>query len=64
MRRMQKRKPAHSFEIKEDTMMTIEIYWDDLTKEKQRELLNLLGDNQNWDVFPIAEIEIEEEDAE
>ena len=44
--------------------MTIEIYWNDLTEEKQQELLNLLGDNQNWDVFPIAEIEIEEEDAE
>lgn len=44
--------------------MTIEIYWSDLTKEKQQELLNLLGDNRNWDVFPITEIEIEEEDAE
>ena len=44
--------------------MTIEIYWNDLTEEKQQELLNLLGDNRNWDVFPIPEIEIEEEDAE
>ena len=44
--------------------MTIEIYWNDLTEEKQQELLNLLGDNRNWDVFPIAGIEIEEEDAE
>ena len=44
--------------------MKIEIYWSDLTEEKQQEFLNLLGDNQNWDVFPIAEIEIEEEDAE
>ena len=45
--------------------MTIEIYWNDLTEEKQQELLNLLGDNQNWDVYPIAVIEIEEEeDAE
>ena len=43
--------------------MKIEIYWDDLTKEKQEELLNLFGDNRNWDVFPITEIEIEE-DAE
>ena len=43
--------------------MKIEIYWDDLTREKQENLLNLLGDNRNWDVFPIAEIEIEE-DAE
>ena len=49
---------------KEENKMTIEIYWNDLTEEKQQELLNLLGDNQNWDVFPIAEIEIEEEDAE
>ena len=44
--------------------MKIEIYWSDLTEEKQQELLNLLGDNQNWDVFPIVEIEIGEEDAE
>ena len=44
--------------------MTIEIYWQDLTEEKQQELLNLLGGNQNWDVFPIAEIEIEEGDEE
>ena len=41
--------------------MTIEIYWDDLTKEKQRELLNLLGDNNNWDINPITVIEIEED---
>ena len=44
--------------------MKIEIYWSDLTEEKQQELLNLLGDNQNWDVFPIVEIGIGEEDAE
>ncbi len=42
--------------------MRIEIYWSDLTEEKQRELLNLLGNNQNWDVFPLAEIEIGDEE--
>lgn len=39
--------------------MTIEIYWNDLTADKQQELLNALGDNGNYDVFPIATIEIE-----
>ena len=39
--------------------MTIEIYWNDLTREKQEELLNVLGDNGNYDVFPIAIIEVE-----
>ncbi len=41
--------------------MKIEIYWNDLTPEKQAELLDLFGDNNNWDVFPICTIEIEEE---
>ena len=40
--------------------MTIEIYWNDLTAEKQQELLNLLGDNRNWDVFPIATLDTED----
>ena len=37
----------------------IEIYWDDLTESKQREILDALGDNGNYDVFPIATIEAE-----
>ena len=41
--------------------MKIEIYWNDFTPEKQAELLDLLGDNNNWDVFPICTFEIEEE---
>ena len=33
-------------------MTSIEIYWQDLSKEKQNELLELFdGDNHNWDVF-------------
>ena len=34
--------------------MKIEIYWNDPTPEKQAELLDLFGDNNNWDVFPIC----------
>ena len=43
-------------------MQTIEIYWQDLTKKKREELLQLLGDNRNWDVFPLATIDIEDDE--
>ena len=36
----------------------ISIYWDDLTKAKQQEIFAALGDNGNYDVFPIAEIPV------
>ena len=42
--------------------MTIEIMWDDLTPAKQQEILEALGDNNNWDICPITIIETEEED--
>ena len=44
-------------------MKTIEIFWNDLTEAKQKELLALLGDNRNWDVFPMATIDLEDDDA-
>ena len=34
----------------------IEIYWDDLRSEKQQEILNVFGDNGNYDLTPIAVI--------
>lgn len=43
-------------------MKIIEFYWNDLTEAKQKEILDLLGENCNWDVFPICTLEIEEED--
>lgn len=39
----------------------IEIFFNDLTKEKQQEILEALGDNGNYDVFPIATIPTYEE---
>ena len=42
-------------------MIQIEIYWNDLTPEKQKEIIETIGDNNNWDVFPIATVDIEED---
>lgn len=41
-----------------------EIYIHDLTEEAQARLIEFLGDNGNYDVFPIAEItrEVSEEE--
>ncbi len=38
--------------------MAYEIYWGNLNKETQKELLELMGDNGNYDVVPIATIPI------
>ena len=45
-----------------NNMKTIEIYLQDLTAEKQAEILEALGDNGNYDVFPIATLEFEDEE--
>ena len=41
---------------------SIEIFWQDLTKAKQSEILRALGENGNYDVFSIATIEVPPED--
>ena len=44
-------------------MVQIEIYWQDLMPEKQKEIWEALGgENGNYDVFPIATLEFEEEE--
>ena len=42
----------------------VSIYWNDLTPAKQAEILAAFGENCNFDVFPIANIPISEEDTE
>ena len=46
-------------------MITIEFYWDDLTEKMQNEIREALSmepdDNGNWDVIPIATLEVEED---
>ena len=41
---------------------SIEIYWQDLTPAKQGEILRAFGENGNYDVFPIATLDVPEED--
>jgi hypothetical protein len=41
-------------------MKVIKIFWSDLTPSKQEEMLELLGDNRNYDVFPLTIIEYED----
>lgn len=48
-------------------MKKIEIYWQDLTEKAQKDILELLEEEEechNWDTFPMAIIEIEEEDEQ
>ena len=45
-------------------MKTVEIYWNDLTPEKQQELFETLGsEDGNYDVFPIVTLEFEDKEA-
>lgn len=42
----------------------LEIYFQDLTPEKQKEIIEELGENGNYDVFPIACIPTESDEDE
>lgn len=50
--------------IRMEVWHMIEIYWSDLTKEKQEEILEAFGENGNFDVFPIASIPEPEMDGD
>jgi hypothetical protein len=41
----------------------IEIFIGDLKPEKQEEILSKLGDNGNFDVFPLAVIPVGEDES-
>lgn len=49
---------------KETASDMIAIYWGDLIPAKQTEIIAAFGDNCNYDVFPIAEIPLTEEESE
>ena len=42
----------------------IQLFWDDLSSSAKERLLELFGDNGNFDVFPLAELVIENETDE
>ena len=39
-----------------ETIDKVEIYITDLTAEKQKEIIDMLGENGNYDIFPITTI--------
>ena len=41
----------------------IRIYWNDLSENMKQKLLNIFGDNMNWDVFPMCTFEINNENT-
>ena len=41
-------------------MVTIRIYWQDLSKNMQSQLKKIFGNNMNWDIFPISVVEIDD----
>jgi len=41
----------------------ISIYWCDVSGQKQKEIEEVFGDNNNYDVFPIAVIQIPETES-
>ncbi len=40
-------------------MIKLRLYFNDLTKERQKKIIEVFGDNCNWDVLPICDLEIE-----
>lgn len=46
-------------------MVSVEIYFDDLSEEKQEELLEAVGvetpEEMNWDICQVATVDFEED---
>lgn len=42
-------------------MIMMRIYFDDLIEERQKKIVEVFGDNCNWDCIPICTLEIEDE---
>lgn len=42
----------------------LELYWNDLTKEAQDTIINIFGENCNYDSFPIVSLPFDENDSE
>ena len=48
----------------EDGMRFADLFWDDLSESTQKELYDVMGDNGNYDVFPLATINVSGEPDE
>ena len=48
-----------------DGITWADLYWDDLSADAQEKLLNLMGENGNYDLFPLTSVNVSpEEDME
>ena len=47
-----------------DDILWADLFWDDLAAETQTELLNLIGDNGNYDIFPLVSLNISQDDED
>lgn len=43
-------------------VITLEFYWDDLTPECQKRVIEMLGEKPNWEYSPFCTMEIEEDE--
>ena len=50
--------------VHHENRKVVQLYWDDLSVEAKERLLELLGENGNYDVFPLAELVFENENDE
>lgn len=49
----------HIIEKYSGVVDSVDVYWDDLLPETQEKILHYLGDNGNFDVFPLASIPVD-----
>ena len=40
----------------------VQLYWDDLSPSAKERLLDVLGENGNYDMFPLAELVFENDE--
>lgn len=49
--------------VHHENRKVVQLYWDDLSVEAKERLLELLGENENYDVFPLAELVFENDET-
>ena len=48
--------------VHHENRKVVQLFWDDLSAEAKERLLELLGDNGNYDVFPLTELVFENDE--
>ena len=48
---------------KREGILWADIYWNDLSEQAQAELIEIMGENGNFDVFPIVSINVSTDES-